>query len=231
MALEFTPEELVAIRSEYCKGSTDLQFSLFISECKARSLRPGSQVVFQLRNAKEWDADTGASRFVKKPYGITTIGALRLVAIRTGQYAGSTPPEYIYLDDNGEPSIVSLIPLPNKEHKNLPREPWAVRMSIKRKDFDEPITSIVRFDSVAATQKRDNSIVLTDIWQRRGPEQNAKCCEADALRKAFPEEMGGFLYLSEEIKNEVEEHTPAAVTPAVAVPLPPPVPAVNQVRL
>lgn len=226
MSMDFTEAELVAIRAEYCKGATDTQFELFISECKARALRPGPHVVFQLRNAKEWDADTGASRFVKKPYWITTIGALRLIALRTGQYGGSTPAEYIYLDDNGDPTVISQIPLPSKTNKSLPREPWAVRISVKRKDFDEPITSIVRFDSVAATQKRDNILVLTDMWQKRGDAQTAKCSEADALRKAFPEELGS-LYLSEEIKNEEEPHQ-AATAPASVVPLPPPVPKVNQ---
>ncbi len=229
MSLEFTEAELAAIRAEYCKGATDTQFELFISECKARNLRPGPHLVFQLRNAKEWDPTTGASLFVKKPYWITTIGALRLIALRTGQYGGSTPAEYIYLDDNGDPTVISQIPLPSKANKTLPREPWAVRISVKRKDFDEPITSIVRFDSVAATQKRDNAIVLTDMWQKRGDAQTAKCSEADALRKAFPEELGS-LYLSEEIKNE-EEHASTGVTPAsvtVAVPTPPVVPKVDQ---
>lgn len=227
MSLEFTESELAAIRAEYCKGATDTQFELFISECRARSLRPGPHVIFQLRNAKEWDADTGSSRFVKKPYWITTIGALRLIALRTGQYGGSTPAEYIYLDEKGDPTVVSQIPLPDKVTKGLPREPWAVRISVKRKDFDQPITSVVRFDSVAATQKRGETLVLTDMWQKRGDAQNAKCSEADALRKAFPEELGS-LYLSEEIKNEVEDEKPQAVTPASVVPLPPQVPKVNQ---
>lgn len=227
--LEFTENELAAIRSEYCAGATDAQFELFISECKARSLRPGPHLVFQLRNAKVYDPDTKTSRFVKKPYWITTIGALRLIALRTGQYGGSTPPEYIYLDDNGDPTVISQIPLPDKVNRGLPREPWAVRISVKRKDFDEPITSVVRFDSVAATQNKDNSFVLTEMWQKRGDAQNAKCAEADALRKAFPEELGS-LYLAEEIKTESEEEHPrqTGVTPASIVPTPVVVPPVNQ---
>ena len=227
MSLEFSEKELEAIKSEYCAGATDAQFELFISECKARSLRPGPHLVFQLRSAKVYDPDTNSSRFVKRPYWITTIGALRLIALRTGQYDGSSSPDYIYLDEKGDPTVVSQIPLPDKNNKSLPREPWAVRVSVRRKDFSEPITSIVRFDSVAATRKRDNTLVLTDMWVKRGDAQNAKCCEADALRKAFPEELGS-LYLSEEIKNEVEEHTPAAVTPASVVPVPPSAPKVNQ---
>ena len=224
--MEFTENEIAAFRAEYGRGATDSQWELYISDCKARRLRPGVHTVLQIRNAKEWDPDTGSSRYVKKPYWITTIGALRLIALRTGQYDGSTSPEYIYLDEKNEPTIISQIPLPDKTNKSLPREPWAVRVSVRRKDFSDPITSIVRFDSVAATQKRGESIVLTDMWVKRGDAQNAKCSEADALRKAFPEELGS-LYLSEEIKNE--EETPTAVTPASVVPLPPTAPPVSQV--
>lgn len=225
--MEFTEAEVAAFKSEYAKGATDVQFDLFLGECKARNLRPGAHLVFQLRNSKERDPDTGATQYVKKPYWITTIGALRLIALRTGQYGGSRPPEYIYLDEQGDPTLVSQIPLPSKQNRALPREPWAVRVSVKRKDFDEPITSIVRFDAVASTYKNsDKEIVLTDMWTKRGAEQNAKCTEADALRKAFPEELGS-LYLSEELKVEEDAH-PTAVTPASVVPLPPSVPKVDQ---
>lgn len=228
-AIKFTAEELAAFRQEYAKGATDSQFTLFISECERRGLRPGAHLVFQLRNAKEYDPTVGASVFVKKPYWITTISALLLIAERTGKYDGASAPEYIYLDDEGNPSVVSEIPLPDKNNRSLPREPWAVRVKIRRKDFSEPIVSVVRFDSVAATQKRDNTIVLTDMWVKRPGEQCAKCALANGIRIGFPEEAG-HLFLSEEIKSEEEEKsTPeTAVTPASVVPGPPSAPKVNQ---
>jgi hypothetical protein len=64
------------------------------------------------------------------------------------------------------------------------------------------------------------------MWVRRGAEQLAKCSEMLSLRKAFPEELSS-LYIAEEFKPDAEE-PPAAVTPASVVPLPPPVPSVNQ---
>ena len=226
-AIKFTAEELAAFRQEYAKGATDSQFTLFISECERRGLRPGAHLVFQLRNAKEYDPAIGASVFVKKPYWITTISALLLIAERTGKYDGASAPEYIYLDDDGVPSIVSEIPLPDKNNRTLPREPWAVRVKIRRKDFSEPIVSVVRFDSVAATMKRDNSIVLTEMWQKRPGEQCAKCALANGIRIGFPEEAG-HLFLSEEIKSEEEPVAATAVTPASVVPILPSAPAVNQ---
>jgi hypothetical protein len=226
--MEFTEQELKAMRAEYGKGASDSQWELFISECRARNLRPGSHLVFQLRSAKEYDPTVGASVFVKKGYWITTVAALLLIAERTGKFDGASAPEYIYLDDKGDPTVISDIPLPDKNNRTAPREPWAVRVKVRRKDFSEPIVSTVRFDSVAATMKRGDSIVLTDMWVKRGPEQNAKCSLANGIRLTFPEDAG-HLYLTEEIRNEVEE-TPASATPApvVNVPAPPVVPQVNQ---
>ena len=223
--MEFTEQELKAMRAEYGKGASDSQWELFISECKARNLRPGTHLVFQLRSSKEYDPAVGASVFVKKGYWITTAAALLLIAERTGKYDGASAPEYIYLDDKGDPTIISDIPLPDKKNHAAPREPWAVRVKVRRKDFSEPIVSTVRFDSVAATVKRGESIVLTDMWVKRGPEQNAKCSLANGIRLAFPEDAG-HLYLTEEIKNEAEEAPSKAEV--VPVPAPPTVPPVNQ---
>jgi len=47
----------------------------------------------------------------------------------------------------------------------------------------------------------DNGQKLNSTWANRGPEQLEKCAEALALRKAFPEELGG-LYLQEELRDE-----------------------------
>lgn len=225
--LEFTPEELAAIRAEYCKGATDTQFELFISECKARNARPGPHLVFQLRNSQEWDPVVGAKVYVKKPYWITTIAFLRLVAQRTGEYLGQGAEEYVYLDTAGAPSLKSEIPLPHEDQKMrpLPREPWVARARVYRKGFTEPMVGLARFEAYAGTTKDGN---LTEMWSKRGPEQLYKCAEALALRKAFPEELGGFL-IAEELKDLEEDEKPRGITPASVVPLPPPVPAVNQV--
>ena len=74
--------------------------------------------------------------------------------------------------------------------------------------------------------KSGDGLVLTDMWQRRGPEQLEKCSECASRRAAYPEELGS-LYLEEEFKPEPETVT-APATPSAVVPLPPVVPPVNQ---
>jgi hypothetical protein len=92
---------------------------------------------------------------------------------------------------------------------------------VYRKSFTHPITSIARFDAYASTYKTNGGgVALTEMWQKRGPEQLAKCSEMLSLRKSFPEELGSLL-IALELKNEIEE-VPA--TPPSAVVSPPPQP-------
>lgn len=232
MKIEFTEQQKKAFKSEFGKGFTDEQFEVCLTFCQIRGLLPGKHVVFQLRKAKEWDEIAGARVEVTKIIFITTIDASRLIAQRTGQYGGQAPEEYIYLDDNGSPSLVSQIPLPQlplppKGTAALPREPWAVRTTVFRKDFPQPISSVARFDAYASTYRTQDGVRLSEMWQKRGPEQLAKCSEMLSLRRAFPEELGG-LYIAEEFKSEEEVQPTTATAPASVAPVPVAAPAVNQ---
>ena len=227
MPLKFTPEELAAFREEYARGSTDAQFTIFISECERRSLIPGQHIIFQLRGSKEWDAELKVEKFVKKMVKITAIDALRLISQRTGEYEGQGEGEFYYLDDNNQPTVVSKIPLPHPTLANTPREPWAAAIPIYRKGFREPVRVVARFDAYAVMRKGKDGWCLSDVWSRRGPEMLLKCSEAAARRAAFPEELSG-LYISEEFeKEQATEHEPVAAQPVASAPQAPVVPEVN----
>ena len=226
--LELTDAQWASFAAEFCKGFTKEQQDVCRTFCQLRNLIPGKHVIFNLRSASEWDEVAHAKVKTTKIIFMTTIDASRLIAERTKKYNGQAPEQYIYLDENGAPNIVSEIPLPQLPLKTgqqaLPREPWAVKTTIFRHDFTQPIVSIARFDAYAGTYTKDGTVHLNDMWARRGPEQLAKCSEMLSLRKAFPEELGG-LYIAEEFKAENEE---APVTHASVVPLPPVVPKVDQ---
>ena len=233
MNLELSDKEKAALRAEFCKGFTEGQAETCFTFCRLRGLIPGKHVIFSLRSSKEWDELVGAKVQKTKIVFMTTIDAARLIALRSQQYGGQAPEQYLYLDENGSPSIVSEIPLPKlpliPNTTPLPREPWAVRSTVYRKDFSAPMTSIARFDAYAATYKTQEGPQLTEMWVRRGPEMLAKCSEMLSLRKAFPEELAN-LYIDLELKNENEEApvTPASVSVPTSVPVPPSAPPVNQ---
>lgn len=218
--IEFTQQELSAFREELFKGFTDSQFNLCIGECARRGLVPGNHVVFQLRNSKEWDATLGASVSTKKIVKITTLEAMRLIAQRSNEFEGQGKARWTYLDDDGNPTITSTIPLPTPGNRLVPREPWTCAVPVYRKGHRYETEVEARFDAYAVTTRRGNETVLTDMWSRRGPEMLAKASTVAALRAAYPEELGG-LYLQEEFHREDAEkaaETPAA--PVVVVPVP-----------
>jgi phage recombination protein Bet len=197
----YTPEELKALKKEYAKNASDDQFNIWLAECRNRGLVPVKDVVLQIRATKEWSSETRQKEFVKKAVHITTIQALRKLAERTGKYAGQLPSKWVYLDDAGNPSIESEIPLPDKNKKSEPRIPWAAKASVLRTGFAHPITVPARFEAYAQYFSNGDTQSLNSTWANRGPEQLEKCAEALALRKAFPEELGG-LYLNEELRDE-----------------------------
>ena len=229
--LELTDAQWASFAAEFCKGFTKEQQDVCRTFCQIRGLLPGKHVVFNLRQSSEWDEAVHAKVKTTKIVFITTIDAARLIAQRTGQYGGQAPEQYVYLDADGSPSVVSEIPLPQLPLKPgqqaLPKEPWAVRTTVYRKDFEHPVTSIARFDAYAATYTKDGTIHLNEMWARRGPEQLAKCSEMLSLRKAFAEELGG-VFIDTEFKPDQEEVINQPISPAVAVPLPPVVPKVDQ---
>lgn len=194
----FTAAQLAAIRAEYAPGATDTQFANFIRECESRNLEPGRHVYFQLRATSVLDPDTATWTKVKRPIHLTSIDAFRLIAQRTQEYRGQSPPVYIYLDDTDQPRLRSDVPLCANREKLAPLMPWAVEVSVYRKNFEFAISTIARFEAYAV-RKRDGH--LNDMWEHRGPEQLAKCAEALALRKAFPEELGS-IYIEEELPEE-----------------------------
>lgn len=225
--IEFSPAELLALKKEHAPAATDEQFELWVADCKRRGLMPVRDVLLQTRSVEEYDQSVRAKVRRNKAYYITTIGAFRKIAEGTGKYAGQLPAKWLYLDDKNQPTIEAEVPLPEPEHPEKPRIPWAVKVALLRKDFDAPISVTARFWAYAQTTKYNDKEVLTSMWRTRGPEQLEKCCEALALRKGFPELLGG-LYIAEELKAEDEpEQTPTPVTPVAAAPTAPTVPTVN----
>ena len=196
----YTDAELKAMKNQYAKEASPEQFELWIAECRNRGLVPVKDVVLQIRATKEWNPDTRQKEFTKKAVHITTIQALRKLAERTGKYAGQLPSIWIYLDGSGN-RVESDIPLPESNGSVKPRVPWAAKASVLRKGFDQPVVVPARFEAYAQYFSADNTKQLNSTWANRGPEQLEKCAEALALRKAFPEELGG-LYLQEEFTDE-----------------------------
>jgi hypothetical protein len=227
--IEYSTEELAALKKEHAANATDEQFRLWIAECRNRNLAPVRDIIMQIRTSEDYDPEVRAKVKKKKSVYVVTIGAKRKIANSTGLYAGQLPTRWIYLDKENRPTVESEIPLPDPTNPMLPLEPWAVRTSVLRKGFEAPLTVVSRFGAYCQTYKRDGEVQLTAMWSASGrsAEMIEKCSESAALTRAFPDELAG-LYIREELeKDDVAESLPVASEVIVEAPKAPVVPTVN----
>ncbi|RJG10963.1 phage recombination protein Bet [Pseudomonas cavernicola] len=131
------------------------------------------------------------------------IGLYRIQAARTGQYAGISDPEY-------GPAITATL-----AGVEVTYPEWC-RVTVKRQMASGQIaefTANERWLENYATASRD-SAAPNAMWKRRAFAQLAKCAEAQALRKAFPEV--GSAPTADEMEGKAFDDSARDVTPAAS---------------
>jgi phage recombination protein Bet len=192
--VEFSRDQIELLKRTICKGATDDELDLFLYQCKRTRLDPFTRQCYFMKR-RERNKDTGAYEEVGRFE--TSIDGLRLIAERTGKYAGQVPPQWAEIVPNG--NAISIV-----WHEVWPyidRDPYAARVGVMRKDFDVPLFAPARFDAYKQVTREGN---LNAMWKKRGAEQLAKCAESLALRQAFPNEMSG-VYTTEEMSGQADE--------------------------
>lgn len=167
------------------ENSNDHELELFLAYASRTGLDPIARQIYATRNNGKLMISA-------------TIDGFRVVAERSGRYRGQVGPQWCGPD--GVWRDVWLASQP----------PAAARVGVLRSDFTEPMWAIALWSEyVQKTREGKPSFA----WARMPSLMLAKCAEALALRKAFPNDLSG-IYASEEIGSE----TPAAVElPAIEV--------------
>lgn len=191
-AMEYFSEETVnLVKNTICRGATGEELALFLHQCKRTGLDPFSR---QIHAVKRWDRELG-----REVMSIQVgIDGFRLIADRTGAYAGNDDPVYDAEDK----------PYPNKATVTV----WKLVNGQR-----VPFTRSARWSEFVQT-KKDGTV--TKFWKQMPYLMLGKVAEALALRAAFPQELSGLYTPEEMMQAEVEQPPPRQVEapPAPAKP-------------
>jgi phage recombination protein Bet len=175
--LEFTQEQLKMIRQSFLNGANEQEASVLLELARLRRLNP---ITKQIHFVKRWDSMKRVDIWSAQ----VGIDGFRAIAERTGLYDGQDEPAFEY------------------DGKALK----ACRVKVYRRDWSRPAVGIAHFTEYAQYKKDKESgrQELTAMWASKPHVMLAKCAEALAFRKAFPEDTSG-LYAPEEMGDEPRE--------------------------
>lgn len=176
-------------------GSTDQEVAMILSYCKARRIDPILKPVHLVPMSVKTDKKDNEGKFIyaRKNVIMPGIGLYRIDASRSGTYAGVSEPEF------GEEVTQEF---GEKVKKKVTFPKWA-KITVKKILSDGSIAQFTAkefwLENYASKSKFDNT--PNDMWEKRAYGQIAKCAEAQALRKAWPDIVGNE-YTKEEMEGK-----------------------------
>jgi phage recombination protein Bet len=163
----WSPQQLSALKSLGLAQADAGDLAFFFHQAQRTGLDPFARQIYMINRGGRWGIQT-------------SIDGFRIIAQRSGQYAGQTAP--YWCGDDGVWKDVWL--------SNTP--PVAAKIGVYRSNFAEPTWAIARWDSYA--------VLNNPIWKKMPDVMLAKCAESLALRKAFPNDLSG-IYTDEEMSQ------------------------------
>jgi len=208
IASGLTQDQIALVKRTIAPKATNDELSLFVAVCNRTQLDPFSR---QIHCVHRWNG-----REKREVMSIqVSIDGFRLIAQRSGEYAGQVGPEWCGEDGQWRDVWLSNEP------------PRAARVGVMRKGFTQCLFRTAHWDEYRPVDREGK---LMGLWPKMPALMLGKVAEALALRSAFPAETSG-LYTEDEMAQAMSAdsgHSTGQEKPFQPVSLPaPPQPAGN----
>lgn len=164
-------KQIAALKQIGLEGAPKGELGVFLHYCQRTGLDPFARQIYMISRGGKYTIQA-------------SIDGLRIVAQRSGKYGGQT--KTFWCGDDGVWKDVWLESTP----------PAAAMVGVYVLGNENPTYATAKFSSYSVSYNGK----LSGLWSKMPDLMIAKCAEALALRKAFPQDLSG-VYTSEEMEQ------------------------------
>jgi len=165
--LEFTPDQVALIKSQIAPKASDDELALFLYQCKRTGLDPMARQIYAIHRGGKMTVQT-------------SIDGFRVIAERSGDYAGQDEPVFADIEKDGK------------------KVDMCCKVTVYRFRGDTRYPAAVGVAYWSEYAQKDFNGNLSGMWAKMPRTMLAKVAEALALRKAYPQDLSG-LYTGDEM--------------------------------